>query len=70
MQQAFTRKVEDAQILAEELMELQVNSADHTTFQAMTLLQFSTKQLMAYPTLAKTALHSIIPFPTTYLCES
>ena len=55
---------------AEELIELQVNSAAHTTFQAMTLLQFWTKQLVAYLHLARAALHSIIPFPTTYFCKS
>ena len=57
-------------MLAEELIELQVTSAAHTMFQAMVLLQFWTKQLVAYPNLAKAALLSIIPFPTTYLCES
>ena len=57
-------------MLAEGLKELQVNSAAHTMFQAMKLLQFWIKQLVAYSNLAKAALHSIIPFPTTYLCES
>ena len=57
-------------MLAKELIELQVNSAAHAMFQAMTLLQFRTKQLAAYPNLEKAALHSIMQFPTTYLCES
>ena len=63
-------KVNDAEMLEEELIELQVNSAAHAMFQAMTWLQFWTKQLVAYPSLAKAALHSIILFPTTYLYES
>ena len=57
-------------MLAEELIELQINSAAYTIFQAMVLLQFWTKQLVAYPKFAKAALHFIIPFPTTYLWES
>ena len=39
-------------------------------FQVVTLLQFWTKQLVAYPNLAKAEFYSIIPFPTTYLCNS
>ena len=54
----------------EELIELQVNFSAHTVLRAMTLLQFWTKQLVAYSNLAKGALHSIISFPTTYFCES
>ena len=57
-------------MLAEEIIELQLNCAAHPMFQAMMLLQFWTKQLVAYPSLAKATLHSIIPFPATYLCES
>ena len=70
IQQPFTAKVEDAKILAEEIIELQVNSTANTMFQDMTLLQFWTKQLVAYPNLAKAASHYIISFPTTCLCES
>ena len=70
IQQSFIAKVEDAEMLAEEIIELQVNCAAYPMFQAMTLLQFWTKQLVAYPNLAKAILHSIIPFPATYLCES
>ena len=55
-------------MLGEEIIQLQLNCAAHLIFQAITLLQFSTKQLVAYPSLAKAALHSIIPFPATYLC--
>ena len=39
-------------MLSKKLIELQVNSAAHTMFQAMTLLQFWTKQLVAYSNLA------------------
>ena len=70
MQQPFIAIVEDAEMLAKELIQLQVNTAAQTMFQAMMLLQFWTKQLVAYLNLAKAAVHSIISFPTTYICES
>ena len=40
IQQPFLAKVEDAEMLAEELIKLQANSAAHTMFQAITLLLF------------------------------
>ena len=57
-------------MLAEKPTELQANSAAHTMFQAMTLLQFWTKQSVAYLNLAKAAWHCLIPLPKTFLCES
>ncbi|XP_015421155.1 PREDICTED: zinc finger BED domain-containing protein 5-like [Myotis davidii] len=66
----FTVKVEDVPETAqEEFIELINNDAVRTDFSTMPVTKFWIKCLQSYPVLSETVL-CLLPFPTTYLCET
>ncbi|KAJ1157235.1 hypothetical protein NDU88_009950 [Pleurodeles waltl] len=54
----------------EQLLEIANNGGLKTTFETTTLPVFWIKVMAEYPEIATTALKSLLPFPTTYLCEA
>ena len=62
-------KIDEDDELADEIIDLQSNSGAKTIFEANELPDFWLRQMIAYPHLARVALHEILPFPTIYLCE-
>ncbi|XP_054573034.1 LOW QUALITY PROTEIN: zinc finger BED domain-containing protein 5-like, partial [Eptesicus fuscus] len=65
-----TVKVEDVPETAqEEFIELINNDAVRTDFSTMPVTKFWIKCLQSYRVLSETVLH-LLPFPTTYLCET
>ncbi|XP_040275585.1 protein ZBED8-like [Bufo bufo] len=67
----FTVKVEDVPETAqEEFIELINNDAARTDFSTMPVTKFWIKHLQSYPVLSETVLRLLLPFPTTYLCET
>ncbi|XP_069616232.1 zinc finger BED domain-containing protein 5-like [Ranitomeya imitator] len=67
----FTVKVEDVPETAqEEFIDLINNDAARTDFSTMPLTKFWIKSLQLYPILSETVLRLLLPFPTTYLCET
>ncbi|KAM5251205.1 zinc finger BED domain-containing protein 5-like [Hipposideros larvatus] len=66
----FTVKVEDVSETAQkEFIELN-NDAARTDFSTMPVTKFWIKCLQSYPALSKTMLRLLLPFSTTYLCET
>ncbi|XP_040275677.1 protein ZBED8-like [Bufo bufo] len=67
----FTVKVEDVPETAqEEFIELINNDAARTDFSTMPVTKFWIKHFQSYPVLSETVLRLLLPFPTTYLCET
>ena len=67
----FTIKVEDVPENAqEEFIKLTTSDATKTDFSSMSVTKFWIKSLQSYSVLTEIALHLILPFPTTYLCET
>ncbi|XP_053431246.1 protein ZBED8-like isoform X2 [Nycticebus coucang] len=67
----FTVKVEDVPETAqEEFIELINSDAARTDFSTMPVTKFWIKCLQSYPVLSETVLRLLLPFPTTYLCET
>nr|KAF6369003.1 hypothetical protein mMyoMyo1_010410 [Myotis myotis] len=67
----FTVKVEDVPETAqEEFIELINNDTARTDFSTMPVTKFWIKCLQSYPVLSETVLRLLLPFPTTYLCET
>ena len=67
----FTIRVEDVPENAqEESIELITSDAAKTDFSSMSVTKFWIKSLQSYPVLFEIALRLILPFPTTYLCET
>ncbi|XP_073969216.1 zinc finger BED domain-containing protein 5-like [Rhodnius prolixus] len=67
----FTVKVEVVPESAqEEFIDLINNDAARTVFSTMPLAKFWIKCLQLYPILSETVLCLLLPFPTTYLCET
>ncbi|XP_042907053.1 protein FAM200A-like [Parasteatoda tepidariorum] len=54
----------------DQLLEIANDCGLKTTFETTTLPVFWLKVLTEYPEIATTALKSLLPFPTTYLCEA
>ncbi|CAI5785980.1 domain-containing 3-like [Podarcis lilfordi] len=54
----------------EQLLEIANDGGLKTTFKTTTLPMFWIKVMAEYPEIATTALKSLLPFPTTYLCEA
>jgi hypothetical protein len=67
----FTFKVEDVPETAqEEFIEIINSDAARTDFSTMPITKFWIKCLQLYPVLSETVLRLLLPFPTTYLCET
>ncbi|XP_048344945.1 protein ZBED8-like isoform X2 [Sphaerodactylus townsendi] len=67
----FTVKIEDVPETAqEEFIELINSDAARTDFSTMPVTKFWIKCLQPYPVLSETVLRLLLPFPTTYLCET
>ena len=67
----FTIRVEDVPENAqEEFIELITSDAAKTDFSSMSVTKYWIKSLQSYPVLSEIALRLILPFPTTYLCET
>ncbi|XP_048351811.1 protein ZBED8-like [Sphaerodactylus townsendi] len=67
----FTVNVEDVPETArEEFTELINSDAARTDFSTMPVTKFWIKCLQSYPVLSETVLRLLLPFPTTYLCET
>ena len=67
----FTIRVKDIPENAqEEFIELITSDAAKTDFSSMSVAKFWIKSLQSYPVLSEIALRLILPFPTTYLCET
>ena len=67
----FTIRVEDVPESAqEEFIELIASVAAKTDISSMSVTKFWIKGLQSYPVLSEIALRLILPFPTTYLCET
>jgi hypothetical protein len=56
--------------LQEEFLEMKHNSSAADDFDAMSLSDYWTKYVRVYPNVAEVALRVILPFSTSYLCES
>jgi hypothetical protein len=54
----------------DQLLEIANDGGLKTTFETTTLPVFWIKVMAEYPEIATTALKSLLPFPTTYLCEA
>ncbi|XP_023214246.1 SCAN domain-containing protein 3-like [Centruroides sculpturatus] len=54
----------------DQLLEIENNSSLKTTFKTTSLLVFWIKVMAEYPEIANIALKSLLPFPTSYLCEA
>ena len=54
----------------DELLELRNDSAGREIFVTKSLSQFWSSMLTSYPELSKEPLRVIVPFASTYLCES
>ena len=54
----------------DELLELRNDSAGCEIFMTKSLSQFWSSMLTSYPKLSTEALRVIVPFASTYLCES
>ncbi|KAJ7316251.1 hypothetical protein JRQ81_002413 [Phrynocephalus forsythii] len=54
----------------EQLLEIANDGGLKTMFEKTTLPVFWIKVMAEYPEIATTALKSLLPFPTTYLCEA
>ena len=67
----FVNKPEESNISQKEKQLLDISNDDslETTFETLTLPVFWTQVTAVYPDIASTALKSLLPFPTTYLCE-
>lgn len=63
-------EISDADDAKDELIELRNNKKISSDFETMTLDVFWCKQSESFPVLVKRALQALIPFVTTYLCES
>ena len=62
----FTIRVEDVPENAqEEFIELITSNAPKTNYSSMSVTKFWIQSLQSYPVLSE-----ILPFPTTYLCET
>jgi len=67
----FTVKVEDVPENAqEEFIELINSDAAKTDFSSKSISQFWIGCLQTYPILSEIVLRLLLPFPTTYLCET
>ncbi|XP_075833987.1 protein FAM200C-like isoform X1 [Microtus pennsylvanicus] len=67
----FTVRVEDVPETAQEEFVRLINSeAVRADFSALPLTRFWVKCLQSYPVLSETVLRLLLPFPTTYLCET
>ncbi|XP_060616127.2 protein FAM200C-like isoform X1 [Anolis sagrei] len=67
----FTVKVEDVPEAAQkEFVELINSTAARTDFSTMPVTKFWINCLQSYPVLSETVLRLLLPFPTTYLCET
>ena len=70
---SFSVMIDIATILEEvqdELLELRNDSAGREIFMTNSLPQFWSSMLTSYPKLSTEALRVIVPFASTYLCES
>nr|XP_008103991.1 PREDICTED: SCAN domain-containing protein 3 isoform X1 [Anolis carolinensis]XP_008103992.1 PREDICTED: SCAN domain-containing protein 3 isoform X1 [Anolis carolinensis]XP_008103993.1 PREDICTED: SCAN domain-containing protein 3 isoform X1 [Anolis carolinensis]XP_008103994.1 PREDICTED: SCAN domain-containing protein 3 isoform X1 [Anolis carolinensis]XP_008103995.1 PREDICTED: SCAN domain-containing protein 3 isoform X1 [Anolis carolinensis]XP_008103997.1 PREDICTED: SCAN domain-containing protei len=67
----FTVRVEDVPETAQkEFIEFINSDAVRTDFSRMPVTKFWIKCLPSYPVLSETVLRLLLPFPTTYLCET
>ncbi|XP_039175589.1 SCAN domain-containing protein 3-like [Crotalus tigris] len=67
----FTVNVENVPETAqEEFIELINSDAAKTDFSTIPVTKFWIKCLQSYPVLSETVLRLLLPFPTTYLCET
>ncbi|KAF2352756.1 Transposase type 1 [Trinorchestia longiramus] len=69
----FVNKPGESSISAQEedqLLEIANDGGLKTTFETTTLPVFWIKVMVEYPEIATTALKSLLPFPTSYLCEA
>jgi hypothetical protein len=62
--------MDDADMQKDNLINLQSKALLKQGFSNQNLDEFWCSQIVAYPVLAKKALSALIPFATTYLCES
>ena len=69
--QSFIAEMNDNELnLHEQHLELQSSQAAKIEFSSSSLIEFWYSMLQEYPELTKRALETLIPFPTTYLCEA
>lgn len=67
----FTVKAEDVPETAqEEFIKFTNSDTARADFATMPVTQFWVKSLQSYPVLSETVLRLLLPFPTTYLCET
>ena len=67
----FAIRVEDVPENAqEEFIELITSDAAKTDLSSMSVTKFWIKRWQSYPVLSEITLRLILPFPTTYLCET
>ena len=62
--------IEDEDMAKVELIDLKRNQKVIMEFDSMELTTFWCHQLNVFPLLAERALNVVVPFVTTYLCES
>uniref|UniRef100_UPI00358E6478 zinc finger BED domain-containing protein 5-like n=1 Tax=Myxine glutinosa TaxID=7769 RepID=UPI00358E6478 len=71
MRNPFLVKVSDVQDdLQDEPIEFQNDSGCRDVFEASSIPEFWSKMMGSYPNIAKECLRKLLPFATTYLCES
>jgi hypothetical protein len=62
--------MDDGDMQKDDLIDLQRKALLKQGFSSQNLDEFWCSKIAAYPGLAKKALSALIPFATTYLCES
>ena len=62
--------IEDRDMAKDELIELKRNQKVKMEFDSMELTTFWCHQLKVFPLLTERALNVVVPFVTTYLCET
>ena len=68
----FVNKPEESNLSLkeeEQLLDISNDGSLKTTFETVTLPMFWIQVMADHPDIATTALKSLLPFPTTYLCE-
>ena len=72
IQQSFIVEMNDNELLNlhEQHLELQSSQAAKTKLSSSSLIESWYSVLQEHPELAKRAMETLIPFPTTYLCEA
>jgi len=66
----YLEDIDDDSYITEDLIDMRNNCGIQMEFSNGNLEHFRASQMETYPVLAKKALDVLVPFATTYLCET